>query len=117
MANTINPLGLISDPMTASAIGGIIAFLLQVVADKPWWTANTRRWVAITLALTVSLAVWYAGAYPANWKLITAQAATALAAAQVAFAILKAVKLPDGNTVVDWLGMMTPGGETYQPKH
>lgn len=117
MTGTITPLGVINDPMTASAIGGVIAFLLQVVADKPWWTANTRRWIAIVLALTISVGVWYAGAYPANWRLIAAQAATALAAAQVAFAILKSIKLPDGNTVVDWLGMKTPGGETYQPKH
>lgn len=117
MTNPITPLSLINDPMLASAIGGTIAFLLQVVADKPWWTANTRRWVAITLALIVSVGVWYAGAYPAGWRIFAAQAATALAAAQVAFAILKAIKLPDGNTIVDWLGMKTPGGEEYKPRH
>lgn len=117
MTGPITPLGVINDPMVASAIGGTIAFLLQVVADKPWWTAATRRWIAIGLAATVSLAVWYAGAYPANWKLFVAQMSAALAAAQVAFTILKSVKLPDGNSVVDWLGMMTPGGEEYKPRH
>ena len=117
MTGTITPLGVINDPMVASAIGGVIAFLLQVVADKPWWTANTRRWIAIVLALTISIGIWYAGVYPANWRIITAQAATALAAAQVAFAILKSIKLPDGNTIVDWIGMMTPGGEDYKPRH
>lgn len=66
--------------------------------------------------MVVGAVVWYAGAYPATWRLIVTQIGVIAGVAQTAFTILKQVKI-DGISIIDWAGIVTPGGESYVLRH
>lgn len=107
-------LGLDIDPLVASALAGIVWPLIQAVADKVEWTPARRRLVALAAAIVLSAIIWWAGAYQATWRMLTAQAAVIAGCMQAAFTLLKSLG------VLDWAGSVTPGGETradYQARH
>ncbi|WP_136192453.1 MULTISPECIES: hypothetical protein [Actinomyces] len=100
--------------LTASAIAGLLWPLIQAVLYRVEWTPLRSRLVAIGAAAVLSVVIWWAGAYPATWEMLTAQAAVALGCIQTSFTLLKQWG------VLDWLGAVTPGGESreaYQARH
>lgn len=88
-------------------LGPLLTTLLAAV-DVPSWSATRRRVTALVVALAGGLVVWWSGAYPASWEAITGAAALVLASMQTSFTILKQVGF------IDWVGRVTPGGETEE---
>lgn len=99
-------LGLNIDPLLWSVLAGIFWTPIQAAFDRPWWTAGRRRALVCAAALILGILIWVAGAYPATWQLILTQAGVILGAATAAFTLLKKWGL------IDWIGRVTPGGET-----
>ena len=104
-------LGLDIDPLTASALAGLVWPVVQAAMDRVEWTPTRRRLVALAAAVVLGVVIWWAGAYPLSWRLVVAQAAVVAGVMQSSFTILKAIGL------VDWVGRATPGGEPYAPRH
>ena len=102
----IPQLGLTIDPLLLSILAGVLWPPIQAILDRPWWTAARRRALVCVAALILGLLIWFAGAYPATWQLIVTQVGVILGAATAAFALLKKIG------VIDWIGRVTPGGET-----
>ena len=107
----IPQLGLDVDPLLLSILAGIIWTPIQAALDRPWWTPTRRRILVLAAAVVLAVIVWFAGAYPATWQLILTQVGVILGAATAAFTLLKSWG------VIDWIGRVTPGGETTIPKH
>lgn len=112
----MEPLGLLTDPFMSSIVAGLILPWIHAILDRPEWTPNRRRFLVLALAMVVSAVVWYAGVYPATWRLIVTQIGVIAGVAQTAFTILKQVKI-DGISIIDWAGIVTPGGESYMLRH
>mgnify|MGYP003356519611 CR=1 FL=1 len=104
-------LGLQSDPFVASVLIGVVWPLIQASLDRPYWTRQRRVWLAIAVAVVVTVGVWFSGSYPATWKLIVSQATVFLGVAWTVFQILSGIKIC-GVSIIDWAGAVTPGGET-----
>ena len=102
----IPQLNLDIDPLLWSILAGVIWTPIQAALDKPWWTAGRRRALVLGAAFILGVVIWFAGAYPASWQLIVTQASVVLGAATAAFTLLKRVG------AIDWIGRVTPGGET-----
>ena len=113
----IPQLNLDIDPLLWSILAGVIWTPIQAALDKPWWTAGRRRALVLVAAVILGVVIWFAGAYPASWQLIVTQASVVLGAATAAFTVLKRIG------AIDWIGRVTPGGETrvsdssYTPEH
>ena len=101
-------LGIDFDPLIACGALGVLWTMVQAALDKPSWTAQRRRLLVMIAGAVLGVVVWYAGAYPATWRLIATQVSVVIAAASTAFTLLKRVGL------IDWIGRVTPGGE---PRH
>lgn len=98
---------------TLTALAAVVWPFIQAALDKPYWTSGRRRVLTLAAVVLIAAGTWLAGAYPA-----TAAAATnhALAVAGLvfgAFNILKSVKI-NGISVLDWAGIVTPGGVTLR---
>lgn len=110
------------DPMVVALLTGPVWALVQAVLDKPWWTATRRRVLVSVAALILSVAIWFAGAYPLTWQMILTQTGMILGYATAAYWILKKITI-NGTPLLDWIGRVTPGGETrvsdsaYTPEH
>lgn len=105
------------DPLGWSVIVGLVWPTIQAALDRPTWTSSRRLTLVIVAGIVLSLALWWAGAYPLTAQLVWSQASVIVATATVAFALLKKVG------AIDWIGRVTPGGETrvsdsaYTPEH
>ena len=107
------------DPLGWAVIVGLVWPTIQAALDRPTWTSSRRLTLVIVAGIVLSLALWWAGAYPLTAQLVWSQASVIVATATVAFALLKKVG------VIDWIGRVTPGGEsrvvdtapTYTPEH
>lgn len=99
------------DPAVVMLITGVIWPAIQAALDKPWWTATRRFVLVLAVGIILSLAVWFAGAYPASWQMLLTQVAYFLGIATITFNILKRIPVGDTN-FIDWIGLHTPGGET-----
>ena len=104
-------LGLHQDPFVTTVVIGLLWPLVQAALDKPWWTRARRVALLAVVAAIVTAAVWVAGSYPATWQLLTSQATVFLGTAWSVYQILAAVKI-NGASILDWVGAMTPGGQT-----
>lgn len=104
-------LGLQSDPFVTTVIIGVVWPLIQAALDKPWWTRGRRVALLAVVALIVTACVWVSGSYPATWQLLTSQATVFLGTAWSVYQILAAVKI-NGASILDWVGAVTPGGQT-----
>lgn len=111
MPEVLPQLDLTFDPLGWAVIVGLIWPTIQAALDRPSWTRTRRLALVIAAGVVLSLILWFAGAYPLTAKLIWSQASVIIATATVAFALLKKLG------VIDWIGRVTPGGETSQPKH
>ena len=107
------------DPLGWAVIVGLVWPTIQAALDRPSWTRSRRLALVIVAGIVLSLALWWAGAYPLTAQLVWSQASVIIATATVAFALLKKLG------VIDWIGRVTPGGEsrvvdtttTYTPEH
>ena len=105
------------DPLGWAVIVGLVWPTIQAVLDRPSWTRTRRLTLVIVAGIVLSIVLWWAGAYPLTAQLVWSQASVIIATATVAFALLKKVG------VIDWIGRVTPGGETrvsdstYTPEH
>ncbi|MDK7158938.1 hypothetical protein QP415_03565 [Pauljensenia sp. UMB3104] len=106
-------LGLHTDPFLTTVVVGLIWPMVQAALDRPYWTPARRKVLLAVVAVVVSLAVWVAGTYPATWRLIIAQASVFLGVAWSVFQVLSAIRI-NGVTIIDWVGAVTPGGESVE---
>lgn len=104
------------DPYMTSLLVGLALPWVHAMLDQPWWTPTKRRLLVLASAAVLSVIVWWQSAYPMTWQQVTAQFAVIAGCAQTAFTILKVVKV-NGVSLIDWAGLLTPGGEAYTPKH
>ena len=104
-------LGLQSDPFITTVVIGIIWPLIQATLDKPWWTRERRVGLLVAVALVVTACVWVSGVYPVTWRLLTAQLSVFLGVAWSVYQVLAVVKI-NGASLLDWVGAVTPGGQT-----
>ena len=98
---------LISDPFVTTVILGTLWPLVQAALDRPYWTRGRRVALVVGAAVVLTVGAWALSAYPLQ--------AEVLAAHQV----LSHVKI-GGVSVLNWAGIITPGGETrehYTPRH
>lgn len=94
------------DPLGWAVIVGLVWPTIQAALDRPSWTRTRRLTLVIVAGLILSILLWWAGAYPLTAQLVWSQASVIIATATAAFALLKKVG------VIDWIGRVTPGGET-----
>lgn len=99
------------DPMVVVFLTGPVWAVIQAALDKPWWTATRRRVLVAAAALILSVAIWFAGAYPLTWQMILTQTGLILGYATATYWILKRLTI-NGTPLLDWIGLITPGGET-----
>ena len=99
------------DPAIVTFLAGPVWALIQAALDKPWWTATRRRTLVAAAALVLSVVIWFAGAYPLTWQMILTQAGLILGYATAAYWILQRITI-NGVSLLDWVGLITPGGET-----
>ena len=99
------------DPATVTFLTAVVWPLIQAALDKPWWTATRRRVLVAAAAIVLSVAIWFAGAYPLTWQMILTQAGLILGYATAAYWILQRITI-NGTSLLDWVGLVTPGGET-----
>lgn len=104
-------LGLQSDPFITTVVIGLIWPLVQAALDKPWWTRSRRVALLAVVSGVVTAAVWVSGSYPATWQLLTSQLTVFLGVAWSVYQVLAAVKI-NGASILDWVGAVTPGGQT-----
>ena len=109
-------LGIDFDPLVACGLAGFVWSLVQAAADRQHWSSNVRRWIVLVAGVALAVVIWFAGAYPASWRIFCTQAGVIIGAATASFTVLKRVGL------IDWIGRVTPGGESsdsesYRPKH
>lgn len=109
-------LGLQSDPFLTTVVVGLIWPMVQAALDRPYWTPRRRKVLLAGVAVVVSLAVWVSGSYPATWQMLVTQASVFLGVAWAVFQVLSAVKI-NGAPLIDWVGAVTPGGETVDDLH
>lgn len=110
---------LISDPFITTVVLGIIWPLIQAALDRPWWTRGRRVALVIVAAVVLTTGAWAISAYPLAIETLAAQTGRFLGFAWLAFQALSRIKI-HGITVIEWAGILTPGGETrtdYTPRH
>lgn len=110
---------LISDPFITTVVLGIIWPLIQAALDRPWWTRGRRVALVIVAAVVLTTGAWAISAYPLAIETLAAQTGRFLGFAWLAFQALSHIKI-HGITVIEWAGILTPGGETrtdYTPRH
>lgn len=109
-------LGLIQHPFVATVVVGIVWPLIQASLDKPWWTRRRRVILLAAASVVLSLGIWLMGVYPWAWEMIATQTSMILGIAWSTYQVLAAVRI-NGVRLLDWVGILTPGGEAYEPKH
>ena len=110
---------LISDPFITTVVLGILWPLIQAALDRPWWTRGRRVTLVIVAAVVLTTGAWAISAYPLAIETLAAQTGRFLGFAWLAFQALSHIKI-HGITVIEWAGILTPGGETradYTPRH
>nr|DAX84857.1 MAG TPA: hypothetical protein [Caudoviricetes sp.] len=104
-------LGLQNDPFITTVVVGLIWPLVQAALDRPWWTRGRRVGLLAVVAVVVTAAVWVSGSYPITWRLLTSQVSVFLGTAWSVYQVLAAVRI-NGASILDWVGALTPGGNT-----
>ena len=102
---------LISDPFITTVVLGILWPLIQAALDRPWWTRGRRVTLVIVAAVVLTTGAWAISAYPLAVETLAAQTGRFLGFAWLAFQALSHIKI-HGITVIEWAGILTPGGET-----
>lgn len=94
---------------TLTAVAAIGWPLVQAALDRPWWTPARRRALALVAIVVIAAGTYLAGAYPSGVEAVTNHALAVAGLILGAFNVLKAIKI-NGVSVLDWAGLVTPGG-------
>lgn len=101
--------GIGADPFVTTVVVGIIWPLIQAALDRPWWTARRRVALVATASVLLAVGVWAIGPYPWAVQLVATQAANILGVAWVVYQLLSRITI-GGESVLEWVGVLTPGG-------
>ena len=110
---------LISDPFVTTVILGTLWPLIQAALDRPWWTRGRRVALVVGAAVVLTVGAWALSAYPLQVELLAGQVGKFLGFAWAGYQVLSRIKI-GGVSVLNWAGIVTPGGETrehYTPRH
>ena len=99
---------------TLTAVAAVAWPFVQAALDKPYWTAGRRRILTLAAVVLIAAGTWLVGAYPATAEAAVSQVLAVAGLVLGAFNILKSVKI-NGISVLDWAGIITPGGVTLRP--
>lgn len=94
---------------TLTAVAAIVWPLIQAALDKPYWSASRRRVITLAAIVVIAAGTWLVGAYPATAAAVTTHVLSVAGLILGAFNVLKSVKV-NGISVLDWAGIVTPGG-------
>lgn len=111
--------GLGADPAVSCLLAGVAWPLIQAALDRPWWTPARRRTLVVGAAVILSVAIWVVSSYPWAWEIIATQTSIICGIAWIVYGALAGVRI-GGVRLVDWAGILTPGGQTlatYQARH
>lgn len=111
--------GLGADPYVSSVVCAIIIPLAHAALDRPWWTPTRRRVLVLGSAVVLSVLIWLVSSYPWAWEIIATQASVICGIAWIVYSALASVRV-GGIRLIDWVGIVTPGGETradYTARH
>jgi hypothetical protein len=98
---------------TLTAVAAIAWPFIQAALDKPYWTAGKRRALTLAAVILIAAGTWLAGAYPATAEAAVSQLLAVAGLVLGAFNVLKSVKI-NGISILDWAGIVTPGGVTLR---
>ena len=110
---------LFSDPFVTTVVLGVLWPLVQAALDRPYRTRGRRVALVVGAAVVLTVGAWALSAYPLQADVLAAQAAKFLGFAWIAYQALSHIRI-GGVSVLNWAGIVTPGGETrehYQPRH
>ena len=110
---------LFSDPFVTTVILGTLWPLVQAALDRPWWTRGRRVALVAGAAVVLTVGAWALSAYPLQVELLAGQVGKFLGFAWAGYQVLSRIKI-GGVSVLNWAGIVTPGGETrdhYTPRH
>lgn len=110
---------LFSDPFVTTVILGTLWPLVQAALDRPWWTRGRRVALVVGAAVVLTVGAWALSAYPLQVELLAGQVGKFLGVAWAGYQVLSRIKI-GGVSVLNWAGIVTPGGETrdhYTPRH
>lgn len=96
------------DPATATVLAGLVWPLVQAALDRVEWTPGRRRVVALVAAFVIAVVVWGLESRPDAALALTTHLTSAAGATQIAFVVLKQLG------VIDWVGAVSPGGESHE---
>lgn len=97
------------DPLSFSVIAGIIGTIIVAVITRAGWSAEAKRWTALSVFAALTVIGVLISYYPTQWEMILSMLAVVVGVSQTVFTVLK----PTGifNWLEDWT---TPG---YTPQH
>lgn len=98
---------------TLTAVAAVAWPFVQAALDKPYWTAGRRRTLTLVAVVLIAAGTWLVGAYPATAEAAVSQLLAVAGLVLGAFNVLKSVKI-NGISIVDWAGIVTPGGVTLR---
>lgn len=98
---------------TLTAVAAVAWPLVQAALDKPYWTADKRRALALAAVVLIAAGTWFAGAYPATAESAVTQLLSVAGLTLGAFNALKGLRI-NGISILDWAGIVTPGGVTLR---
>ena len=110
---------LFSDPFVTTVILGTLWPLVQAALDRPYWTRGRRVALVVGAAVVLTVGAWALSAYPLQVELLAGQVGKFLGFAWAGYQVLSRIKI-GGVSVLNWAGIVTPGGETrdhYTPRH
>lgn len=110
---------LVSDPFITTVVLGVLWPLIQAALDRPYWTRGRRVALVVGAAVVLTVGAWALSAYPLQADVLAAQVGKFLGFSWVTYQALSRVKI-GGVSVLNWAGIVTPGGETrehYTPRH
>lgn len=96
-----------------TAVAAVAWPFVQAALDKPYWTAGKRRALVLAAVVLIAAGTWFVGAYPATAEAAVSQLLAVAGLVLGAYNILKSMKI-GGISVLDWAGIVTPGGVTLR---
>ena len=109
-------MGLVVEPLTLAAVIGAVGTFLTAVLTRANWSGNTKRWVAISVVIVLTVVALLVYQFPDQWQVVAGALAIAVGASQFVYTLLK----PTG--ILDFIQFATtPTGarsdDTYNPQH
>jgi hypothetical protein len=77
------------EPLTLSALLGLIAVPVTAIITRSSWSSQTKRWTALGVYAAMTLVAWLATRFPAQWEAIATELAIVVTSGQVVYTIVK----------------------------